>query len=275
MRAPKMDVDGLVISRLFSVEGKVVVVSGGSTGIGKAIAMSFVRNHCRVFITGRDVAACSASAAEMNAVGPGSCVAFPGDISTQEGCVMFAKKVLESVDHVDVLVNNAGATWGAPFESFSEAAWNKVLDLNVKSVFYLSRAFMPALKKNASRETPAKIINIGSVAGLDRGMEGNAFSYTASKAAVHQLTRHLAGHFAGENVLVNAIACGAFESKMMAFAFDGVGEEGLGAGIPLGRTGRASDIGGLCIFLASTAGNWITGAVIPLDGGSIVKPAAI
>ncbi len=206
-----------------------------------------------------------AAAAELATLG--ECTAIPGDISTPAGAIELAGAVQQAFPSLDILVNNAGAVWGAPLEEFPPAGWEKVLHTNVEGVFNLTVALLGALRASAGAEDPARVINIGSIDGL-RVPSVENYSYSASKAAVHMLTRHLAKRLAGEQITVNAIAPGPFESKMMAWALDDAERRSaIEAGVPLGRIGRPDDVAGLTLFLASRAGSYVTGAVIPLDGG--------
>ena len=247
---------------LFSIAGKTAVVTGGSRGIGLMIARGYVESGAKVYISSRKADVCEQVAAELSEVG--ECVALPADLSTEAECRRLADAVAEREDRLDVLVNNAGATWGAPLEQFDEAAWERVLALNVKGVFHLTKFLTPLLEKAGSADEPARVINIGSIDGIHvPALE--TYSYSASKAAVHQLTRHLARRLAPA-VTVNAIAPGPFESKMMAATLDAFGDQ-IAASAPLKRIGRPDDMAGAAIFLASRAGAYLTGAVIPVDGG--------
>jgi NAD(P)-dependent dehydrogenase (short-subunit alcohol dehydrogenase family) len=194
----------------------------------------------------------------------GTCVAIPADLSGEEGCRLLAGEVTSQVERLDILVNNAGATWGAPLADFDEAAFERVLALNVKGVFHLTKFLVPLLEKSGTQEEPARVINIGSIDGI--GVPAlETYSYSASKAAVHQLTRHLAKRLA-PNITVNAIAPGPFESKMMAATLEAFGEQ-IAANAPLKRIGRPDDMAGAAIYLSSRAGAYLTGATIPVDGG--------
>lgn len=247
---------------LFSLTGKVALVTGGSRGIGLMIARGYVEAGVRVYISSRKAEVCEEIAAELSTIG--FCVALPADLSTEAECQRLAAELAAREDRLDILVNNAGATWGAPIEDFDEAAWERVLALNVKGVFHLTKAVLPLLRSAGTAEEPARVINIGSIDGIHVPIL-DTFSYSASKAAVHQLTRHLAKSLAPE-ITVNAIAPGPFESKMMAATLKAVGDQ-IAAAAPLKRIGRPDDMAGVAIFLASRAGSYLTGTIIPVDGG--------
>ena len=248
---------------LFSVEGKAVLVTGGSSGIGRMIARGFAERGARVVVASRKQKACDEVAAELSKLG--DCVAIAADLSTEAGARGLAEALGKQAPALHVLVNNAGANWGAPLESYPDAAWDKVLALNVKAVFHLTRACLPLLDKAAEPGDPARVINIGSIDGL-RVPVLETYAYSASKAAVHHLTRALAMQLANRNVTVNAVAPGPFESKMMAATLEAFREQ-IVASCPLGRTGEPDDMAGVAIYLASRAGAYVTGAVIPVDGG--------
>jgi NAD(P)-dependent dehydrogenase (short-subunit alcohol dehydrogenase family) len=249
-------------SDLFSVAGKRALVTGGSAGIGKMIATGFVRAGVEVVISSRKANVCDETAAELSEIG--KCVAIPANLSTEAGCRALADAIGERFDTLDILVNNAGATWGAPLEEFDDAAWDRVLSLNVKGVFHLTKFLVPLLRASVKDAEPARVVNIGSIDGI--GVPAlETYSYSASKAAVHQLTRHLAKRLAPE-ITVNAIAPGPFESKMMAATLEAFGEHII-ASAPLHRIGRPDDVAGAAIYLASRAGAYVTGAVLPVDGG--------
>lgn len=248
---------------LFSIAGKTALVTGGSRGIGLMIARGFVEAGAKVYISSRKAEVCDEVAAELSEIG--ECIPLPADLSTEEECKRLAAEIAEREPALHILVNNAGATWGAPLAEFPDSAWDRVLDLNVKGVFHLTRYLVPALSAAATPDDPARVINIGSIDGL-RVPELETYSYSASKAAVHHLTRALAKRLAPGGITVNAIAPGPFESKMMAATLDAFGDV-IRSQCPLGRIGRPSDMAGTAIFLSSLAGSYLTGAVIPVDGG--------
>ena len=250
------------MSELFSIAGKTAVVTGGSRGIGLMIARGFVEAGARVIISSRKADVCDEVAAELSKVG--ECEAIPADLSSEAECRRLAEAVASRLSSLDILVNNAGATWGAPLDQFDEAAWERVLALNVKGVYHLTKFLVPLLEAAGSADQPARVINIGSIDGIRVPML-ETYSYSASKAAVHMLTRHLAKRLAPA-ITVNAIAPGPFESKMMAATLDAFGEQ-IAAAAPLKRIGRPDDMAGAAIFLASRAGAYVTGAVVPVDGG--------
>jgi NAD(P)-dependent dehydrogenase (short-subunit alcohol dehydrogenase family) len=259
------------VSNLFDVRGKTVLITGGSRGIGLMIARGFVESGATVVISSRKADACAKAVEELSALDtpdPGTVVAFPADLSTEEGLAGLTGQVTELTPTLDVLINNAGAAWGAPIDEFPDSAFDKVLNLNVKAVFSLTQRLLPLLRAAASDDDPARVINIGSIDGLVVSRSEN-FSYVASKGAVHMLTRKLAATLAPERVTVNAIAPGPFPTKMMAFALDDPdNRERVVNSVPLGRIGRYEDMAGTAIFLASRAGSYLTGAIVPVDGGS-------
>jgi NAD(P)-dependent dehydrogenase (short-subunit alcohol dehydrogenase family) len=250
---------------LFSVTGKVAVVTGGSRGIGAMIASGLVRAGCRVYITARKKDACDAKAAELSAFG--ECISLPLDLAAPGGVDEFIRVIGEREERLHVLVNNAGATWGAPLAEYPLEAFDKLWNINVRALFALTVRSLPLLRAAAAAEDPARVINIGSIDGLGvPAME--SYAYSTTKAGVHMLTRHLASRLAAESITVNAIAPGPFDSKMMAFALDDPQTRAAIAGnVPLGRIGEPDDMAGTVIFLASRAGRYLTGAVIPVDGG--------
>jgi len=251
------------VSDLFSIEGKTALVTGGSRGIGLMIARGFVEAGATVYISSRKKDVCDEVAAELSQVG--TCVSLPADLATEEACNDLAAEVAAREPKLNILVNNAGATWGAPLAEFPADAWDKVLDLNVKSPFFLTRALLPQLEAAATEDDPARVINIGSIDAIQVPML-ETYAYSSSKAAIHQLSRHLARQLGRKHITVNAIAPGPFESKMMAATLRDFGDS-IAKSSPLGRIGRPDDMAGTAIFLASRAGSYLTGAVIPVDGG--------
>ena len=259
------------IDELFSVQGKVAVVTGGSRGIGYMIATGLVANGVRTYITARKADACDAAAAELSEVYEvsehGECISIPADLSTTEGIEAFVAGFTEREDHLDVLVNNAGAAWGAPLGEFPELGFDKVLSINVKAPFLLTQALLPQLRARATADDPARVIMIGSIDGI-RVPIGDNFSYSASKAGIHMLARHLGAFVVGDHITVNSIAPGPFESKMMEYRLgDPESRRQVEAANPRGRIGSPEDIAGTVIYLASRAGAYTTGVVIPVDGG--------
>ncbi len=253
------------MDKLFDVSGKTALVTGGSRGIGLMIARGLVQAGARVIVSSRKSADVEAAAQELAALG--DCHAIPADISNREGALALAAATRERFPSLDILVNNAGAVWGATLEEFPAAGWEKILSTNVEGVFHLTVALLAELRASASADDPARVINIGSIDGL-RAPSVENYSYSASKAAVHMLTRHLAKRLASEQITVNAIAPGPFESKMMAWALENPElRSAVEQEVPLGRIGRPDDVAGLTLFLASRAGAYLTGTVIPLDGG--------
>ena len=252
---------------LFDVAGKVALVTGGSRGIGAMIARGFVENGARVYISSRKQEVCDRVAQELGRVG--TCVSLPADLSTETECRRLAAELAARESALHILVNNAGANWGAPLQEYPDSAWDKVLALNVKAVFHLTRALLPQLEAAAKPGDPARVINIGSIDGL-RVPLLDTYAYSASKAAVHHLTRVLAMQLAPRNITVNAVAPGPFESKMMAATLERF-RDTIVAACPLGRIGEPEDMAGVALYLASRAGAYVTGAVIPVDGGLSVR----
>jgi len=246
---------------MFSLEGRVAIVTGGSRGIGKMIARGFLEAGCaKVYITSRKPAQCDETAAEL---GP-NCISLPQDLSTMEGIQSFAARFLEHETKLDILVNNAGAAWGAPFDEFPESGWDKVLNLNLKSPFFLTQALHGALKAAASHERPAKVINIASIDGIRLNPQ-ETYSYHASKSGLIYLTRRVAARLVEDSINVTAIAPGAFASEMNRVARDH-GDE-IAKRIPSRRIGRDEDMACAAIYLASRAGDYVVGETIAVDGG--------
>lgn len=253
------------LARMFSVEGKVAVVTGGTRGIGRMIAEGLVDLGARVYVTARKADACEETAAALGAIG--ECHAFATDLGTLAGVEALAAHVAAREPKVHILVNNAGALWDAPLEQYPDAAFDKLWAVNVKAVFHLTRLALPQLRAAATHTDPARVVNIGSNDGL-KVPSYETYAYSSSKAAVHMLTRHLAHRLAGEHITVNAIAPGVFPSKMIQWVLDD--EERLAtlmAEVPVGRTGNPDQAAGTVVYLCSEAGAYLTGAIIPLDGG--------
>ena len=251
------------INELFSVAGKVAIVTGGSRGIGEMIARGYVENGARVYITSRNAAVCDGLAAELSKIG--ECISIPADLSKMEDVERFAAEFAAREPRLDILVNNAGASWGGTFEDFPESGWDKVMDLNVKSIFFLTQRLLKQLEAAGNEDSFARVINIGSIDGIHTsGLE--TYSYAASKAAVLHLTRMMAKFLAAKHIAVNAIAPGYFPSKMTA----GIAEEFAQASLdatPMQRRGTPADAAGVAIYLASRASGFVTGSVIAVDGG--------
>lgn len=255
------------VTELFDVSGRRAVVTGGSRGIGRMITEGLLTNGAEVVITSRKEDQLRSSAEEMSRLG--SVHAFPADLADPSQVGRFADDVRSVFGgELDILVNNAGAVWGAPLGEFPVEGFDKVLDLNVRAPFLLTQALLPELRAAASEDRPACVVNIGSIDGIRVPQLPN-FSYSAAKAGLHQLTRHLAQELVDDHVTVNAIAPGPFESRMMAFALDDPqGRAAVEASVPMGRIGRPEDMAGAVIYLCSRAGAYLTGAVIPVDGGT-------
>ena len=259
-----------MVKDLFSIAGKVAVVTGGSRGIGLMIARGFVEHGARVYVSSRNADACDRVAKELGAIG--ECRAVAADLGTESGARQLAQAVAGREPAVHILVNNAGANWAAPLAEYPDAAWDKVLALNVKGVFHTTRALLPQLQAAVRPGDPARVINVGSIDGL-RVPIFETYAYSASKAAVHQLTRALANQLAPD-ITVNAIAPGPFESKMLAATLERF-RDAIIAACPLGRIGEPEDMAGVAIYLASRAGAYLTGAVIPVDGGITIRAGAV
>lgn len=251
------------LERLFGLTGKTAVVTGGTRGIGMMIARGLLQAGATVVVSSRKADAVAGAVAALSEFGPVRGVA--ADLSRQEECARLAQDVLAETDALHILVNNAGATWGEPLETFPAAAWDRVLDLNLKSPFWMVQELLPALRRAGTGDDPARIINIGSIDGIHVSPM-STYSYAASKAAIHQLTRVLAKELGPQHITVNAVAPGPFPSKMMAATLDAFGDA-IAASAPLRRIGRDDDMAGVAVFLASRAGSYLNGAVIPVDGG--------
>jgi NAD(P)-dependent dehydrogenase (short-subunit alcohol dehydrogenase family) len=248
---------------LFDLSGKTAVVTGGTRGIGLMIARGLLAAGARVYISSRKADACAAAEQELSQYG--SVTAIPADLSTEPECVRLAQQIADREQALNVLVNNAGATWGAPLTEFPAAAWDKVVDLDLKAPFFLTRALLPLLEAAGTRDDPARVINIGSIDGL-HVPSLPTYAYSASKAGLHHLTRVLARELGPRQITVNAVAPGPFESKMMAATLRAFGDA-IAEAAPLRRIGRPDDMAGVAVYLASRAGAYVTGAVIPVDGG--------
>ncbi|KAJ3369981.1 hypothetical protein GGF31_004831 [Allomyces arbusculus] len=258
------------VNNLFSVKDKVVLVTGGSRGIGLMIAAGFVANGAKVYINARSAKVCDAAAAALTKQGPGQCISIPADLQSMDDIKALVAKVAERETKLHVLVNNAGANWGAPVEEYPDEAFEKVMNLNVRRVFSLTQACLPLLTAAATDADPARIINIGSVDGI-RVPALETYAYSASKAALHHMTRVMAAQLPSRApITCNAVAPGPFESKMMAATLSKF-QDAIVAGIPLGRIGHPNDMAGVCIYLSSPAGAYVTGTVIPVDGGAVVR----
>jgi NAD(P)-dependent dehydrogenase (short-subunit alcohol dehydrogenase family) len=256
------------VASLFSVAGKTALVTGGGRGIGYMISRGLVQAGVKVYISSRKADVIDKAAAELSGL-PGSagCVPLAADLSRAEECDRLAAELTAQEPMLDILVNNSGANWAEDYAAFPDTAWDRVLDINVKGVFHLTRALTPALAAAGSASDPARVINIGSIDGLHvPGFE--TYAYSTSKAAVHHLTRVLAQKLAPKHITVNAVAPGPFESKMMQATLETFGDE-VRRSVPLRRIGEPDDMAGITIFLSSKAGAYLTGTVIPVDGGIV------
>ena len=262
------------MKNLFSIEGKVALVTGGSRGIGEMIAAGFLANGAKVYISSRKAEVCDSTAQRLQDEFGGTCISVPADLSNLDGITALSNAISQQ-DSLDILVNNAGASWGEPIDEYSEKGWDKVMDTNVKGVFFLTQKLLPLLRKSGTAEDPSRVINIGSIDGIKTGLF-DAFSYGPSKAALHHLTRVLAASLVRENIIVNAIAPGPFPTWMLSTGVGGGGDididwSEVGNSNPRGRVGTPEDIAGLAIFLSSRAGAYTVGQTITCDGGVVAS----
>jgi NAD(P)-dependent dehydrogenase (short-subunit alcohol dehydrogenase family) len=253
----------MITKDLFSLKGRVALITGGSRGIGKMIAEGFIAQGAKVYISARKAEACNQTALELSKDG-GTCISIPGNVASVEGAKALAAAVMAREPKVDILVNNAGTAWGGTFDDFPEEGWDKVMDLNAKAPFFLTQAMAPALRKAASAERPAKVINIASIDGIYL-THRETYSYVTSKAGLIQLTRLMAARLVKDNIYVTAIAPGAFKSQMNREARDQTEE--VAKFIPARRVGMDEDMAGAAIFLASRAGDYVIGSTLTVDGG--------
>ncbi len=259
---------------LFSIKGKIALVTGGSRGIGEMIAAGFLAQGAKVYISSRKADACNDTAKRLSDTLGSECISLPADLSGVEGAKSMYKALSERESKLDILVNNAGVSWGASLDEFPEIGWDKVMDTNVKGVFFLTQKLLPLLRKSASQECPARVVNIGSIDGIKTPAFDN-FSYGPSKAAVHHLTRQLAAHLIKDHIIVNAIAPGPFPTWMLSTGVgyggktEGVDWDAVGQVNPSGRVGTLEDIAGLTTFLCSRAGAYVVGQTIACDGGFV------
>jgi NAD(P)-dependent dehydrogenase (short-subunit alcohol dehydrogenase family) len=253
----------MAISKLFDLTGKTALVTGGSRGIGFMIARGFVEAGVKTYISSRKASACEEAAAALNKVG--TCIPLAHDLGSTAEVHKLADEVKAREKKIDILINNAGAAWAEPIDTYSEAGWDKLMDINLKAVFLLTQALLPLLRAAGTAEDPARVVNIGSIDGiLAPSLE--SYAYSASKAAVHHLTRNLAKHLAKDNINVNAIAPGPFETKMLAPVL-AVSRKAVEASVPRGRIGNDDDMIGAAIFYSSRASSYVTATVLPVDGG--------
>ncbi len=258
------------VGTLFSLRGKVALVTGGSRGIGRMIAEGYLQAGARVYITARHADACDTAAAELSAFG--ECISVPADVSTADGRAALVEVLGAREPHLHILVNNAGTTWAANYEDYPEKGFEKVTNLNLNALFLLTRDVTPMLERAGRPDDPARVINIGSMDGIrvPKILPGGTYAYSASKAAVHHLTRTLAVELAPRHITVNAVAPGYFQSKMTAVVIQ-EHREAMEAACPLGRIGQPEEMAGVAIYLASRAGAFTNGTVIPVDGGTGVN----
>lgn len=262
-----MSEQAINVSDLFSIAGKVALVTGGSRGIGLMIARGYIEAGAKVYISSRKKEVCDETARKLSEIG--ECVSVPADLSTVAGCLNLADEIRAREEALHILVNNAGANWGAPLDEFPESGWDKVMDTNVKGIFFLTQRLLPQLEAAARPGDPARVINIGSIDAIHIPFVDN-YAYSASKAAVHHMTRVLAAKLGPRGVAVNAVAPGFFPSKMTEWLMDNF-EERIVENCPLRRKGEPADMAGVAIYLASRAGAYVNGAVITVDGGTCLK----
>jgi len=264
------------LNHLFDVTGRVVLVTGGSRGIGEMISAGFLANGAKVYISSRKAAVCDATAARLSETYAGECISLPADLSGLDGIDSLTAQLAEREERLDVLVNNAGVAWGAPIDTYPEAGWDKVMNTNLKAVFFMTQRMLPLLEAAASAERPARVINIGSIDGIKTPVF-ETVSYGPSKAALHTMTRELAAHLIGRHIIVNAIAPGPFPTWMLSTGVGGGGDvehtdwDAVARTNPSGRVGTPEDIAGLAIFLASRASAFTVGEVITCDGGIVAR----
>ena len=251
-----------MMKNLFSLAGRTAIVTGGSRGIGKMIAQGFLEQGAKVYITARKAAVCEETAKELSEYG--ECISLPNDLGTVAGCRHFANQVAERESAIDILVNNAGAAWGAPFKEYPESGWDKTMDLNVKSLFFLTQSMHDPLKAAARADKPAKVINIASIDGVKIN-PWETYAYQASKAAVIHLTRRMAARLIEDNICVSGIAPGAFASEMNKATRDA--PDAVAKMIPAKRVGEPEDMAGIAVYLASRAGDYVVGDTLAVDGG--------
>jgi len=260
-----------MFEHLFDIRGKVALVTGGSRGIGEMIAAGFLASGAKVYISSRKADVCVATAARLQAEHGGECIALPANLSDVEGCQALADAIALKESKLDILINNAGVSWGAPLDEFPELGWDKVMDTNVKGVFFLTQKLLPLLRASATPEDPARVVNVGSIDGIKNPVF-DTFSYGPSKAALHHFTRGLALHLAKEHIIVNAIAPGPFPTWMLSTGVGGGGDTDIDWSSvantnPRKRVGTPQDIAGVAIFLCSRASAFTVGEVITCDGG--------